>query len=240
MWKIIKWPIIYIIVQFLLLFLMSFYYVSQGNDPNLFSEYLVDKKIFLVIGLVLIFLPILIVQYKKQKIEEKKISKISNWLFIIFIGIILSLFYNTLSFYINDIFSISNLYDKNNQLLITILSAGLLGPIIEELLFRGIMYNEAKSKMSNMKSILLINTIFAICHTNIFQIIYAFGLGFILIYVYEKYKTIKAPIILHIASNMTTTLFVPLLIKNNILFNYSIFFISLLLIVFYWFKYIKK
>ena len=98
-------------------------------------------------------------------------------------------------------------------------------------MFRGIIYNELKSKYSNMKSILLTTIFFAIIHINIIQILYALIIGFILIFVYEKYNNIKAPIILHMASNITTTLFLPLLIKNNLIINYGIFIFSLILLI---------
>ena len=47
----------------------------------------------------------------------------------------------------------------------------------------------------------------------------------------EILKNIKAPIILHMASNITTTLFLPILIQNNLIINYSIFLICLILLI---------
>lgn len=240
MFKIIKWPILYIVVQFSILFLLAIFYISTGHDAALFSQYLANKQIFLVILLAIIFLPIFIIQYKKQKYQEKKIKKVSTWFFLMISGILLSILYNIVGFYSSHIFPITDLYQENTRIFITLLSTGLFGPIIEELLFRGIMYNEAKKIYPNMKSILLVTTIFAICHTSIIQMIYAFALGFILIYVYEKYHTIKAPIILHMASNITTTLFLPFLIQNHFIINYILFLSCLLLLIFYWLKCRKK
>lgn len=236
MWKLIKWPITYIVVQFSILFLLAIFYISSGKHASLFGQYLANNQIYLVLLLAIIFIPIFSMQYKKQKFQEKKMTKVSNWLNLIFVGIILSIFYNIVGFYISHVFPITNLYQENTRILITLLSTGLLGPVIEELLFRGIMYNEAKKIYSNMKSILLVTIIFAICHTSIIQIIYAFALGFILIYVYEKYHTVKAPIIVHMASNITTTLFLPFLIENHFIINYILFLSSLLILIFYWFK----
>lgn len=225
--KVIKWPIIYFLFQFTLLFLLAYSYTSSGNDVNLFNEYLSSKQIYLAFILAIIFIPLLIKDYEKYNISNK--IKINNFSLVI-LGIILSLIYNIFAYYFNFLLKTS-LFDNNNDLIITLISTGLIGPIIEELMFRGIIYNELKNKYSNMQAILITTIFFAIIHFNIIQILYGLIIGFILIFVYEKYKTIKAPIILHMASNITTTLFLPILVKNILIINYSIFLICLILLI---------
>ena len=225
--KIIKWPLIYFLFQFILIFLLSYYYVSNGNDVNLFNDYLSTKQIYIALIVAIIFIPLLINDYKKY---EKQTNTKINYFYLIILGVILSLMYNVFAYYLNFVLKTS-LFDNSNNIAITLLSTGILGPIIEELMFRGIIYNELKSKYSNMKSILITTIFFAIIHINIIQILYALIIGFILIFVYEKYNNIKAPIILHMASNITTTLFLPLLIKNNLIINYGIFIFSLILLI---------
>lgn len=225
--KIIKWPLIYFLFQFILIFLLSYYYVSNGNDVNLFNDYLSTKQIYIALIVAIIFIPLLINDYKKYK---KQTNTKINYFYLTILGIILSLIYNVFAYYLNFVLKTS-LFDNSNNIAITLLSTGILGPIIEELMFRGIIYNELKSKYSNMKSILITTIFFAIIHINIIQILYALIIGFILIFVYEKYNNIKAPIILHMASNITTTLFLPLLIKNNLIINYGIFIFSLILLI---------
>ena len=225
--KIIKWPLIYFLFQFILIFLLSYYYVSNGNDVNLFNDYLSTKQIYIALIVAIIFIPLLINDYKKYK---KQTNTKINYFYLIILGVILSLMYNVFAYYLNFALKTS-LFDNNSNIAVTLLSTGILGPIIEELIFRGIIYNELKSKYSNMKSILIRTIFFAIIHINIIQILYALIIGFILIFVYEKYNNIKAPIILHMASNITTTLFLPLLIKNNLIINYGIFIFSLILLI---------
>lgn len=225
--KIIKWPLMYFLFQFILIFLLSYYYVSNGNDVNLFNDYLSTKQIYIALIVAIIFIPLLINDYKKY---EKQTNTKINYFYLIILGVILSLMYNVFAYYLNFALKTS-LFDNSNNIAVTLLSTGILGPIIEELMFRGIIYNELKSKYSNMKSILITTIFFAIIHINIIQILYALIIGFILIFVYEKYYNIKAPIILHMASNITTTLFLPLLIKNNLIINYGIFIFSLILLI---------
>ena len=225
--KVIKWPLVYFLFQFVIIILLAYNFITNGNDTNLFNEYLKTKQIYITLIVAIIFIPLLINDYKKFKKDKK--TKI-NYFNLILLGIILSLIYNVFAYYLNFLLKTS-LFDNNNNLIITLISAGLIGPIIEELMFRGIIYNELKSKYKNMKAILITTIFFAIIHFNIIQILYALAIGFILIFVYEKYKNIKAPIILHMTSNITTTLFLPILIQNNFVINYSVFLICLILII---------
>lgn len=226
MWKVIRWPLIYFVIQFLLIVIMAYFYIQGGNAIDEFNSFLLDKQLLIVVILGLIFIPLLLIDYKKNyyNSEVKKI----NIPILLIIVVLLSLVYNVFAYYVNNFTFQTSLFDSNGNILYVFLSTGLIGPVIEELMFRGIIYNELKKRITTMAAILITTLFFALTHFNIFQIIYALALGFILIFVYEKYKDIKAPIILHMASNITTTLFVPLLIKDNFIVNYSIFLIGLI------------
>ena len=234
MWKVVRWPIIYFVVQFLLTFFLAYYYINSGNDIASFNTYFNTKQIYVAIILGIIFIPLLNKEFNKYKEKGDKISL----KFLIIIGIIISLLYNVIAFYLNDFIFKTNLYSKQNNILVTLITTGIIGPIIEELMFRGIIYNELKLKFPSMKAILLSTLIFAIIHLNILQILYAFAVGFLLIFVYEKYKNIKASIVLHMTLNMTTTLYLPLLITNNFILNYSVLILSLI-VLFVILKYTK-
>ena len=98
------------------------------------------------------------------------------------------------------------------------------------------MYNELKQKYSIMKSIVITTIIFSLLHFNLVQMIYALVLGFILIYMYEKTNNIKAPLILHMTSNIVTTIYC--LILNNFLISFIIYIISLIILILIFKKYI--
>jgi len=226
--KIIKWPLIYLVVQLLLIFLLALAFTLTNNDINLLNDYVNKNKIFLALANI-IFIPILFINYKKYNQKEEKFDY-KNIILLIGIGLFLSVFYNSLMFYLNKLLNITSLYVENNNILIALISTGIIGPIIEELMFRGIIYNEAKNKYSFMKAILITNIIFALFHFSFVQMIYAFIIGFILIYIYEKYKNIKACMIVHMASNITTSLYLMFLIKDYS-FNYAILIISIIMLV---------
>lgn len=88
------------------------------------------------------------------------------------------------------------------NLLLTVLYGYILGPITEELCFRGVMYGFLeKSGINHMLAIFVQAALFAIMHMNLVQGIYAFGLGMILGYLRYKYKTVFMTIGAHMMFN---------------------------------------
>ena len=112
--------------------------------------------------------------------------------------------------------------------MITVMSSAILGPILEELIFRGIIYNKLKEFNKPIRAIVLQSIIFALFHDDILNAIYAFMAGFMFTYVYEKYNNLISSIVLHISLNLTIVLMFNIIIKNNIILNFSLVIISIL------------
>jgi len=74
-------------------------------------------------------------------------------------------------------------------------------PVMEEMLFRGVVYNRIKGYNDKMVAAVISAIIFGVYHMNLAQGLYAFILGIILAAVYEQYKSILAPMFLHIVAN---------------------------------------
>ena len=89
------------------------------------------------------------------------------------------------------------------DLAIQVVCLGVLTPMVEELIFRGLIYKRMRTAMNNPKSAIIFSgLLFGFYHGNIVQTIYACLSGFLLAYIYEKYGSIKAPILAHIMMNM--------------------------------------
>lgn len=230
MGKVLKWPILYVVVQFGLIFLCAFLFIGLGNNVNDFAPFLAKYKLVLVCLLSVIFIPLLRREYQKEKELSKPITK-KEIIVICLLGMTLSILYNTIVYCANNIFHFTNLYGENSYFWSNLIGVGILGPILEEYMFRGVMYHDLKKQYSNMKSILICTSIFALLHFTFVQIIYAFTFGLLLIYIYERYQNIKWPILLHILSNITTLFWSTLLIKNNWVINYGGLVCSLCLLI---------
>ncbi len=86
-------------------------------------------------------------------------------------------------------------------IVLQILATCVGAPFAEELLFRGLIHKNLRKVMNMIPAMLISSLLFGIIHGNIIQGIYAFLIGLICAFVYEKFKTIWAPIILHAAAN---------------------------------------
>jgi len=102
-------------------------------------------------------------------------------------------------------------------LFMEIVSAVIAAPILEELFFRGMIYKRLRD-MINVKAAVVISALFfGAFHGNLVQFVYAFIIGLMLAYVYEKFKTIWAPVIFHIGANLISVLiteFMPQSMNN--------------------------
>ncbi len=93
--------------------------------------------------------------------------------------------------------------DGKKQALITfsIVLAALIGPVFEEIFFRGFCYSILKKKFGVPLAMVLTASFFAFIHENTFAFWPIFVLGLILAYTYEKRGTLVAPIVLHMTHN---------------------------------------
>lgn len=106
-------------------------------------------------------------------------------------------------------------------------------PIIEEFMFRKILYNLSKKYYSLKVSVLISSLTFAIYHFNFIQGIYAFIIGILLAYFYEYNKSIIYTIFFHISLNTFSLLFTNSFIFSKlIVYNKFIVAFCILIIIF--------
>ena len=83
-----------------------------------------------------------------------------------------------------------------------LLCLGVLVPISEELVFRGMMFKRLREQSGFMHAAIFSSVVFALLHGNMVQMLYAFATGMMLSYVYEKYGSVKAPATAHVVMNL--------------------------------------
>ena len=105
-----------------------------------------------------------------------------------------------------------------NKILLFI-SSGVLGPILEELLFRKKLLTELLKFNNKYVALLLSSFIFSFLHNGVVTMIYAFILGIVFGLFYIKYKNIKLTILMHMAANIIV---IYLTGYNNLIFILSI------------------
>lgn len=103
----------------------------------------------------------------------------------------------------------------NSSLFMTLILVSFLGPIMEELIFRGVIQEAFKKICKNeLIPIILQALIFGIWHMILVQSIYCFVGGMVFGYVKEKTSSIKYPILIHMINNFLSTLIPELGIKG--------------------------
>lgn len=86
--------------------------------------------------------------------------------------------------------------------LLGIICYGVIAPIAEELLFRGIFYNYMRRFLNIKMAIFLSAAVFGVYHMNIVQGVYALCMGCLIAYSYEYFGNFLAPVCIHIAANI--------------------------------------
>lgn len=120
-------------------------------------------------------------------------------------GLTASLFPSALDFYEKLMESAGF---SSEPTLALVLYAVILGPIEEELTFRGVIFSSAKKALPFWAANMFQAALFGLFHMNLIQGLYAFFIGLFLGYVCEKGGSIYLSIFLHILFNSWGT-FVP-------------------------------
>jgi len=94
---------------------------------------------------------------------------------------------------------------------VRILVIGLLGPVLEELVCRGFVFNRLCCWMPKWAAVLVGSALFGVIHFNLFQALYAFVLGILFSLVYIHYRNIWIPIIAHVAFNLANIVLIEVL-----------------------------
>lgn len=195
-WYSIKTIILSYTIQFLFAFLAIIAYITINSDVSSVNIDILIK--YLIVAITISTIPVSIYLYKKYKIKEEKLDY-KKLLIMIPLGIGTSLFYNMLTINYQEP---QTLLDLNIYLII--LYTAILGPIFEELVFRYVSIKKAKEVYNENTAIIIITIIFALMHSGIINITYAFLIGLLLALIYKKYYNIIYPIIIHISANFTS------------------------------------
>lgn len=152
-------------------------------------------------------------RYRKMSAVEEKHDKLPVWKYVytVLLGVTAGIALNNILI-LSNLRSISASYQATSENLysasffVEILGLGLIIPVLEEYLYRGVIFRRLRDLIDAKKAILFSALIFAVIHGNIVQFLYAFIFGILLAYSYEVYESIKAPVLLHCAANICSVL----------------------------------
>ena len=92
------------------------------------------------------------------------------------------------------------------SLLLEITALCIVIPLVEELLYRGIVYGRAREWLGIKWGIVVSALIFGLIHMNLVQFVYASVFGLLLAGLTERSNGVQAAIAAHMAANLTSVL----------------------------------
>lgn len=199
----------------------GFYFLVEKAAPELWDRPWMSW-VMVAVGFYLTAFPLYCILMKKIPDAPKGGSKplgILNLAGFYFIGMAALYLFNLLSMILNSMVGtikggvldnpLNTVVDSSN-LYYTILFVGIVAPIIEEVIFRGILLNKLRCYGDKIAMWITALT-YGFFHLNIIQIIYATVLGILFAYVVVRTGRIRYSIFLHICINMTGMVVAPAL-----------------------------
>lgn len=185
------------------------------------AQVLVEEYSYeLMIAVALATIPVMTVLMRRDRERESRLGVVSeksvlssiSYLAVAILGIGACLTVNHLlslsgltELLSQDLENVSSVLYQNH-LAAELLGVGLIVPIAEELIFRGLTMKRLQEVFGIRPAIVLSAAVFALFHGNLLQGIYAFVLGLLLAWVYGKLRRLSAPILLHASANLTSVL----------------------------------
>jgi membrane protease YdiL (CAAX protease family) len=224
--KIVLYFIVYISTTFVCTFIYAIIY-GIANFGNLneaqFNAAILKNAFTLTAAAAIVTFGIYVLMFRKKEINlfhRCKLKKINfkNSSLIALSSFGLALFSGSLVNILIDIFPSYNeasaAIESNMGSVLGIVSVVLVIPIFEEVLFRGLIYNELKTHLNIVIAIILQSLIFAIAHGNMLQGIYAFIMGAVVAIIYDKTGSIFAPILFHVTYNLLGSIILPIILSG--------------------------
>ena len=240
LWGIIYPELIYNGMTYLLVFLISMatgiLVVLNGAESSALTQHALENAIYaqsllITFWAALATIPLFIfLRYRDMQIDKinnslKKYERVSIFKYILIIpfgflcmlaaNAFVSIIVMAMPDYMAKSFDGTSEIIYGSSFVLQVLTAGIAAPVVEELLYRGLVYNRIKKMTGLIPAAVLSSIIFGVIHANWVQAPYAFIIGLVCVYVYERYKSIFAPIILHISANLLSVVISSLPAAGN-------------------------
>ena len=220
-WKLFYPLLIHFSISMMVSLIFSTIALTMGNGSQEASIQLVMEYNFpvtLVTDGIILF--ILIYFFKKDSIRlipVKMKIKVIHWIVLVICGASACLAVNYLISFSGIIQLFYEQYEEVSNLLYygpiwqELILMVVAAPVLEEFLFRGLIYRRLRTYCTFPVALVVSALLFGVYHGNVVQGIYAFLLGAVMAYVYERFRTILAPIIFHASANLMSVLVTEIL-----------------------------
>lgn len=225
-WRVVYPPLMFLAISIVIEFIVMFGYMiltavknpalagSAAILANMTTDWIMSHAVMLTVIAGIVAFPIFVLLMKKDRtrnIREEKYVKYKKaapykFVFVAVLGVFACVGMN-LFISLTGIINWGGGFDDTAEAIYgggmfwTVIGVVFVIPVVEEIMFRGLIYNRMRNYAGAVPAILVSALYFAIYHMNVPQGIYAFMLGVLMAWVYYRFKTILAPILFHVSAN---------------------------------------
>lgn len=116
-------------------------------------------------------------------------------------------------------------------ILVQILAIVIGAPIVEELIFRGLIFKRMRTYSNFYIAAIVTSICFGVFHGRIVQGLYGFLLGFLLAFIFEKTKSLKMCILFHLLANATSVALTNVKLLASIYEKFAILICGLCIVI---------
>ena len=212
--KLILAPVAYFIITQVISIVYTIVTMAQKMSDVATQDYMqiynevydlvMDKTLLITLISAVVTIPLIYFVFFDRK--EERIGKKINLIYAALFGIGVSIVTNVVVA-LSGIIELSDTYQElsnyiyTGNVLFEIFTAGIVVPIVEELIYRGVIMKNFNKLLGTWPALIISSLIFGAMHMNLVQFMYATILGFAMGFVYIRYRSIVAPILFHMAAN---------------------------------------
>ena len=223
-----------ILIPYVIFVLVTFVVANVCKNINADMNIILIQGISNVLSL-FVLVPVYIAFKNKYSVTFDSFE-INKLIYIIAIGFSLCIMCNMLVEYIpkESVNVVSeNVYKLTEELnvYVTLFIICIVVPLTEEIIFRGFFYDTVKLISNSIIAILFTSISFALAHSDLQQVIYAFVAGLFLAYIKYKTTNIIYTVIMHCVMNLTAYIFIPTMFNVNTEKIYILFIMFIMLLM---------
>jgi membrane protease YdiL (CAAX protease family) len=253
-WRCLYPMLIHLAVTFILafayMFVVSFWlgFKNAGNmDVVAITQQVMDSytnnALYLLLLTSAICIPVFALLCRADRKREQKERKVETskmaWILLVILAVAMCVSLNSL-IGMSGLEKFSKSYQEvantlySGGIVLELLAVGILGPICEELVFRGLMFQRLCGYVKPMIAVVVSALMFGIYHGNIVQGVYAFFLGMIMALCCWRFGSIWAPIVIHVVANITSVCITEIPIIGNMFEQTSVVIVATIMTTILW------
>lgn len=216
MWDVLQPFVVYYILHFVIFYLLLFLFqVSLETFGQSYVDYVTVHAATvtgIVSGAAMLFAAVPLVPMLKRELHEGGMPGPKAGLAIIILTAVLAV---ASSVGLNILFGITGILEASDTFQevsrrqfgvafgIGIILYGIVSPLAEEVVFRGLLYNRMRKYYPVWLAIFVSGFLFGVYHGNLIQGIYGSCLGILMAYLYERTGRFFIPLLFHATANIS-------------------------------------